>query len=201
MVVKQLTQGSAAFPVLHRRGSVGTRDKLSLVAELAAAGVALMLFIYTSILQATLRLLYCVPVPSQDANVPLSRLFLHGATQCDTSGWQAPLFLILIALLAFPVLLYKFAGVVRREMEMGNKHFVIINANMCSVYLDRYYWWDSVQLTQRLLLSTIATFANTQPLIRSVLTTMVCLVSLVVHMVYRPFRTQKATQMQVAYQV
>ena len=168
-------------------------------AELLGASVALVLFTYTALLQATLRMLYCVDAPVGDRTE--RRLFLHGSTQCTTGGWQLPLFVLLAVLVLFPVIMYYVARRTREQCQAGNDDYRLVNENLCVVYHNEYYWWESVLLAQRLLLSSLVTFANSQPVVRSTLATAVCLVCLVLHLVYRPLRSHKAMVTQTSYLV
>ena len=74
-----------------RRASVGhSGDSFQqpVVPELLAAMASLCLFAYSSILQVTLSLLYCVPVPSLTSTASELRLLISGALVCSYGGWQ-----------------------------------------------------------------------------------------------------------------
>lgn len=49
---------------------------------------SLCLFAYSSLLQVTLSLLYCVPVPSLTSTASDLRLLISGALVCTYGGWQ-----------------------------------------------------------------------------------------------------------------
>ena len=170
------------------------------LAESFAGFVTLALFSYSSLVQATLRLLYCVPITSADGSVQ-RRLFLEGSTLCDASGWQAPLYILLVVLLVFPVLLFAFLRHVKAAHARGNNHYALVFNNLCGVYHDEVYWWEAVHLSQRLLLSIIVTLLNSQPLIRSTLTTAVCVLFFALHLTYSPYMRRRSALAQSVFQV
>ena len=197
-----LTSASASLnkPLAPGQSSPSGESMYTPLAESFAGFVTLALFSYSSLVQATLRLLYCVPITSADGSVQ-RRLFLEGSTLCDASGWQAPLYILLVVLLVFPVLLFAFLRHVKAAHARGNNHYALVFDNLCGVYHDEVYWWEAVHLSQRLLLSIIVTLLNSQPLIRSTLTTAVCVLFFALHLTYSPYMRRQSALAQSVFQV
>jgi hypothetical protein len=66
--------------------------------------------------------------------------------------------------------------------------------SVCGSYRGDAYMWESVLVCQRLLLSVLATFASNAPVVRTVVATVVCALSLCAHVWVRPMRYH-ATQL------
>jgi hypothetical protein len=87
-------------------------------------------------------------------------------------------------------------------MAYGNRDYELAVANVTAVYHEKAYWWpgEAVMLLQRLLLNVIATFVTEMLLLRSVVTTLVCLLFLLLHVTIRPMRHPGGHAAQTTFQ-
>lgn len=130
--------------------------------RLKGATLTFILFSYTSILSATLRLLSCYSMPGATGKY----LFLDATVSCDATGWQAPLYVIVICVVGFAVALPLLTFAVRRR---GLLTFSAVHRVLCEPYKSAFYYWESILLVQRLALAFLDTFAVAYPVPRLVL--------------------------------
>ncbi len=74
-------------------------EAIELRTRLVSAWITIVLFAYSTIVNATLKLVYCVHIPGTPTDE--QRLFIDATVTCGS--WQAPLYLLLIALLVLPI--------------------------------------------------------------------------------------------------
>ncbi len=61
----------------------------------------------------------------------------------------------------------------------GHDEVLRMDRILCSLYVHDLYWWESVLLVQRMLLTCIATLTAFVPIVRAFFATFVCVVALV----------------------
>ena len=165
---------------------------LPLMERVKGSAINWFLFAYSSILNATLRLLSCVTVPG----VSGTYLFADGNRLCSSAAWQGPLFIVVVFVVGFGVLMPVITFRVHRRRIQRRGVYRIL----CEQYRPECYWWESVLIAQRLLLSFLATFAAATPVLRMVLSALVCLCCTVAHLHFRPMNTSQAQQLQTLFQ-
>lgn len=150
------------------------------------------LFAYSAILSATLRLLSCVRVPGESGTF----LFQDATRSCSSAAWQAPLFIVVTFVVGFAVLMPLITFKAYRRRIVGRGVYRVL----CEQYTGPCYWWESVLIMQRLVLSFLNTFAVTMPVLRLVLATLVCLCCTVGHILARPMQDGAAQRLQTILQ-
>jgi hypothetical protein len=148
------------------QGADEERDKLPVDYRYAAnssvigAVACLLLFTFTSFSEATLRLLNCIHIDGHANDV----LFYAGGTNCDSTGWQLPLYFLLIVLIVMPLLpvgtwvlcnlpsswaLSSWA----RQLEFSTSHSLLhaVGVRAVEPFVDHHWHWTAVLALQRLL--------------------------------------------------
>lgn len=153
------------------------RYALPLPQRLAGAIFNWFLFTYSSVLSATLKLLLCVPLPGTGQ----SFLFLNANQEC-TDSWRGSLSVLLACLCGFAVLL---PLLMWRKKGWSGRYPGVYRV-LTDPYREGCYWWECVLLAQRLLLSLFNTFLVHIPVMRLMLSGVVCIVASFLHLLYRP---------------
>ena len=166
--------------------------------SIIAAIVNLLLLAYSVVLSSVVKLLHCVRVPG----TPLgsSYLFIQGSVACDYSRWQLGYVFAMIALGAVPIVVLLVAAcatnrlacalggllgrcrALRRDTRLGVQRSVVLT------YDPTLFWWEAVLMVHRLALSLVYTLASVYPVIQTTSAAVLCIASLTVHLLCRPFR-------------
>jgi hypothetical protein len=136
-----------------------------LAARFPCALAQLLLVAYATLTTTTLQLLSCTTMPGDGGK---RVLFLAGATECG--GWQAPLYLLMIALVAIPAVPLLVFGA--RHMPphwwLAQKARVAqfpaqptaqaLRSSLTKAFSDEYWHWPALLALQRLLMVAIPIF-------------------------------------------
>jgi hypothetical protein len=128
--------------------------------SIVGAVACLLLFTFTSFSEATLRLLNCIRIDGHTKDV----LFYAGGTECDSTGWQLPLYVLLTMLVSIPLLpvctwalcnspsswaISKWA----RQLEVTSTHSLLhaVGVRAVEPFVGHHWHWAAVLALQRLL--------------------------------------------------
>ncbi len=184
-VVPSLQPRAVIQAMVNARRLVGGTVHYTLKAKVLGVTVTILLFTFASLINATLQLLYCVEVPTADAS-PALRLFVDGTLDCNMTGWQLPLLLMLIALLLFPAGIFAITRASRQRAVQGSYTVQAAHDLLTTRFRHECYWWECVMLTHRLLLAVLRNFLDRSPLMRIMATCTTCLSFFTLHVRVQP---------------
>jgi hypothetical protein len=160
-------------------------------AKVLGAAVTILLFTFSSLITTTMQLLYCVDVPTPDGGVA-RRLFIDGTQECDMTGWQLPLLVLLCALALCPAVVFVLARASRRLASRGSFSVQVVHDILTARFRRECYWWESVLLTHRLVLAVARNFLDPYPLLRVVIVYLTCMFFFTLHMAVQPMVSREA---------
>ena len=166
--------------------------QLPLKTRLKGSALNWFLFTYTSALSATLKLLSCVDVPGSDRK----HLFMNASLDCSSVAWMVPLYIVLVVLVGVVIALPFVTVYLHKHQHIHRGMYRALS----DPYRRECYWWESVLLSQRLLLSFFCTFLVQYPVFRLVLAGMVCLVCTFLHLSYKPIHSPHGQMAQAVFQ-
>jgi hypothetical protein len=153
----------AAAPLLAAKHFGGLR------ARFPGALAQLLLVAYATLTTTTLQLLRCIPMPDGKRV-----LFLAGATDCSYFGWQLPLYVLMLALVALPAapLLVFGARRLPPHWQLAKKAEAArfpasptaqaLRAALTKPFAEEYWHWPALLALQRLLMvATPILFSDT----------------------------------------
>lgn len=183
-------------------------------AKYIAAGLNLLLTVYSSLLVTVVAMLHCVHVPGQPADV--MSLYIQGSIRCDYTGWQLSYVFAAVLLVAAPLIIpfatswaairriglqksidgdYVVAEELRRRSWKDDVCEGVLMA-FVAPYGSTVPWWEAVMMLHRLCLAFLFTFASETPAMQSLLSVMMCVFFLAAHMYQRPFNRPESQGLQ-----
>jgi hypothetical protein len=143
---------------------------------------------YSAVLSTTFQLLHCVDVGGARA------LFRAATTECDV--WQAPFFALAFALL-LPVAA-ALAAVAGAGATCTPALPAPLSAKLRAPYRDGCGHWEAVLALHRLSVVAVYSFGGGDSAATAVFQTLICVVALLAHALWQPFRERSANRAQTA---
>jgi hypothetical protein len=168
--------------------------------RLAGAVARLILFAYSSLTATSLKLINCIEVPSGSNNWVV---FDAGETNCGR--WQAPIYVLLAAILTIPCVPLVLASLDLMQMlhsttQSVYKRFdgdivLALQATLNEPFKDEAWYWAALLAGQRVLMVCVKTMMK-DLITSSVVLCMISGAAFQVQLMNRPFRNQDVNALQ-----
>lgn len=174
-----------------------------------AATLNWFLTVYSSLLVTAVAMLHCVHLPGRSQDVKF--MFIDGSVVCNYIAWPQSIHVLAAGVLvASPFLVFLASSwavqhIASQQLQASRgiipdrahalKRDVCegVRSAFVAPYDSSMPWWESVMMVHRLALAFLCTFASESPAIQSLVSTLVCILFLVLHVYRQPLR-QPASQ-------
>eukprot|EP01117_Protostelium_nocturnum_P011520 TRINITY_DN4175_c0_g1_i1.p1 TRINITY_DN4175_c0_g1~~TRINITY_DN4175_c0_g1_i1.p1 ORF type:complete len:545 (+),score=89.28 TRINITY_DN4175_c0_g1_i1:1611-3245(+) len=147
-----------------------------------------LLFMYSTLLTASLQLLRCTKIIGEEVSV------LNGNVSCHSLLRTTFLYLFLIFLFPFPIFLLALRQVLNRQREtLGKTRSALLHV-LQSSYKKSVGWWESISIGRRTIYISIFVFADSNH--KNLMMISISGFFLILHSCVRPFATKEGNRLE-----